>query len=147
MSMLDHKLEPKAVRRVEVITGPGGCRRFPDDEKARIIDEALVPGAVIDDEERAGPFVPIWALAYEDHPDPTMRPYKEPMTAERREGLIVSMAAATKRLFDDLAIERRLASSASSTYIRSTPKVGRNDPCPCGSGKKFKKCCGAAVIH
>jgi hypothetical protein len=26
---------------------------------------------------------------------------------------------------------------------RSAPKVGRNDPCPCGSGKKFKKCCGA----
>ena len=25
----------------------------------------------------------------------------------------------------------------------STPKVGRNDPCPCGSGKKYKKCCGA----
>ncbi|MBQ2707482.1 MAG: SEC-C domain-containing protein [Clostridia bacterium] len=23
-----------------------------------------------------------------------------------------------------------------------TPKVGRNDPCPCGSGKKYKKCCG-----
>lgn len=23
-------------------------------------------------------------------------------------------------------------------------KVGRNDPCPCGSGKKYKKCCGAA---
>jgi transposase len=45
--MFDHKLEPKAVRRIEVITGPGGRRRFPDDEKARIIDEALVPGAVI----------------------------------------------------------------------------------------------------
>jgi len=25
---------------------------------------------------------------------------------------------------------------------RPTPKVGRNDPCPCGSGKKYKKCCG-----
>ncbi|MDX2170261.1 MAG: SEC-C metal-binding domain-containing protein [Deltaproteobacteria bacterium] len=25
---------------------------------------------------------------------------------------------------------------------RAEPKVGRNDPCPCGSGKKFKKCCG-----
>ena len=24
---------------------------------------------------------------------------------------------------------------------REGPKVGRNDPCPCGSGKKFKKCC------
>ncbi|MFC1548372.1 preprotein translocase subunit SecA [Candidatus Omnitrophota bacterium] len=28
------------------------------------------------------------------------------------------------------------------TYKRETPKVGRNDPCPCGSGKKYKKCCG-----
>jgi len=26
--------------------------------------------------------------------------------------------------------------------VRSEPKVGRNDPCPCGSGKKYKKCCG-----
>jgi SEC-C motif domain protein len=29
------------------------------------------------------------------------------------------------------------------TSKRDQPKVGRNDPCPCGSGKKFKKCCGA----
>ena len=29
------------------------------------------------------------------------------------------------------------------TIRRETPKVGRNDPCPCGSGKKYKKCCGA----
>jgi SEC-C motif-containing protein len=26
---------------------------------------------------------------------------------------------------------------------RAAPKVGRNDPCPCGSGRKYKKCCGA----
>ena len=25
---------------------------------------------------------------------------------------------------------------------RDEPKVGRNDPCPCGSGRKYKKCCG-----
>lgn len=30
-----------------------------------------------------------------------------------------------------------------ATVVREAPKVGRNDPCPCGSGKKFKKCCGA----
>lgn len=31
---------------------------------------------------------------------------------------------------------------------RDSPKVGRNDPCPCGSGQKFKKCCGqAATLH
>jgi SEC-C motif domain protein len=28
------------------------------------------------------------------------------------------------------------------TEVRGHPKVGRNDPCPCGSGKKYKKCCG-----
>ena len=29
------------------------------------------------------------------------------------------------------------------TQRHAAPRVGRNDPCPCGSGKKFKKCCGA----
>ena len=29
-----------------------------------------------------------------------------------------------------------------AAYRREAPKVGRNDPCPCGSGKKYKKCCG-----
>jgi preprotein translocase subunit SecA len=28
-------------------------------------------------------------------------------------------------------------------YRRAEPKIGRNDPCPCGSGRKHKKCCGA----
>lgn len=28
------------------------------------------------------------------------------------------------------------------TVVRPGPKVGRNDPCPCGSGRKYKKCCG-----
>ncbi len=31
--------------------------------------------------------------------------------------------------------------------IDTTKKIGRNDPCPCGSGKKYKKCCGAAVLQ
>lgn len=33
-------------------------------------------------------------------------------------------------------------SHSGGTVVRDLPKVGRNDPCPCGSGKKFKKCCG-----
>jgi uncharacterized protein YecA (UPF0149 family) len=28
---------------------------------------------------------------------------------------------------------------------RTQPKAGRNDPCPCGSGRKYKKCCGVSV--
>jgi SEC-C motif-containing protein len=31
--------------------------------------------------------------------------------------------------------------AAADPFVRSSPKVGRNDPCPCGSGKKYKKCC------
>ena len=31
---------------------------------------------------------------------------------------------------------------ASKTVRRAAPKIGRNDPCPCGSGKKYKHCCG-----
>ncbi|MCQ2602175.1 MAG: SEC-C domain-containing protein, partial [Treponema sp.] len=29
-----------------------------------------------------------------------------------------------------------------TTVVREGAKIGRNDPCPCGSGKKYKKCCG-----
>lgn len=49
MSTLDHMLEPEAqvVRRVEVITGTGRRRRFSGDDKARIIEETLAPGAVV----------------------------------------------------------------------------------------------------
>ena len=34
-------------------------------------------------------------------------------------------------------------SGATRTPAKAQPRVGRNDPCPCGSGKKYKKCCGA----
>ncbi len=35
-----------------------------------------------------------------------------------------------------------IAQEKVQTFRRQNPRVGRNDPCPCGSGKKFKKCCG-----
>ena len=39
----------------------------------------------------------------------------------------------------------RLFPGKVETFRREAPKVGRNDPCPCGSGKKFKRCCGKAA--
>ena len=37
---------------------------------------------------------------------------------------------------------------AHTPFVRTGPKVGRNDPCPCGSGRKHKKCCGVSpVVH
>jgi preprotein translocase subunit SecA len=38
--------------------------------------------------------------------------------------------------------ETMLPQRHAAAAVRSTEKVGRNDPCPCGSGKKYKKCCG-----
>ncbi|HRD90601.1 MAG TPA: UPF0149 family protein [Accumulibacter sp.] len=38
-----------------------------------------------------------------------------------------------------------LAQRGTGTIRRQTPKVGRNDPCPCGSGRKYKRCCGPAT--
>jgi preprotein translocase subunit SecA len=46
---------------------------------------------------------------------------------------------------EDQAPERAAARAEDAqveTFVRETPKVGRNDPCPCGSGKKFKQCHG-----
>jgi transposase len=40
-------LEPETVHRLEVITGTGRRRRFSDDDKARIVEETLLPGAVV----------------------------------------------------------------------------------------------------
>jgi transposase len=47
-------LEPKtsSVRRLEVFTGTGRRRRFTDDDKARIVEETLAPGAVVSDVAR-----------------------------------------------------------------------------------------------
>lgn len=51
--MLDHMLEPsRPVRRLEVITGAGGRRRWSADEKARILEEAIAPGVVVSEVAR-----------------------------------------------------------------------------------------------
>jgi preprotein translocase subunit SecA len=58
-----------------------------------------------------------------------------------RRGLTVSAPAKTS---DDLrAGEGEDESKAAATSIESGEKLGRNDPCYCGSGKKYKKCHGA----
>jgi preprotein translocase subunit SecA len=46
------------------------------------------------------------------------------------------------RELDSLQMGRDESGGDTRTVKRDRPKVGRNDPCPCGSGKKFKKCCG-----
>ncbi|MGQ4877412.1 preprotein translocase subunit SecA [Billgrantia sp. LNSP4103-1] len=68
---------------------------------------------------------------------------------QRREALEREKAAAASR-HDALELAEGEAQSAPAAALaadsrpvrREGPKVGRNDPCPCGSGKKYKQCCG-----
>jgi uncharacterized protein len=106
--------------------------------------------ALLADQEHGGWLVPIFALATEHSPDPAMRPYKEPVSAERREKLIVGAAAGVTGIYQYFEAQRLVEGHLfdnTTTFHRVTPKIGRNDPCPCGSGKKFKQCCGRTTLH
>ena len=47
-----------------------------------------------------------------------------------------------KKIYSEEELKRLYKEQKESTTIRKEKKVGRNDPCPCGSGKKYTKCCG-----
>jgi len=61
---------------------------------------------------------------------------------QRREKGHLSDLAKGARSKDDLEAEEQLLADAEKVEpIKADAKPGRNDPCPCGSGKKYKKCC------
>ena len=107
------------------------------------------------DSEREGDLFMIPLMAGEA--DPAWP--KEPVTPMLEEEVLKSMAVGFLHSYRHFAAARgRLARGtydgpappgtpfSEEPYVRSAAKVGRNDPCPCGSGKKFKKCCGIAGV-
>lgn len=77
----------------------------------------------------------------------------EPLTPEQRDELLQSMTVGAARAYREFTdLRREFAQEFTEdteddefypeTYVRAEAKVGRNEPCPCGSGKKYKKCCG-----
>ncbi|MCB1129860.1 MAG: SEC-C domain-containing protein, partial [Verrucomicrobiae bacterium] len=78
--------------------------------------------------------------------------YRELRRKERAELIGTEEAASRRRLPKEERLEERLEHIRryearqrwieSRTPRRAAPAVGRNEPCPCGSGRKFKKCCG-----
>lgn len=65
-------------------------------------------------------------------------PNKEVRAENRKE----DFASSLNRAHNDQRKAREKAEADNIQVVRTTPKVGRNDPCPCGSGKKYKHCCG-----
>lgn len=90
---------------------------------------------------------PIYLLGADDISPEEEELTKTPEQREELSGQIPASVAWIYRFWQPYrraVAERAIAAS----FQREHPKVGRNDPCPCGSGKKFKKCCGsAAVLH
>ena len=105
---------------------------------------------LIHDEDKNGLILPILILAHENDPDPECRPLGKPMDTAQRQGVITMAAAAVMRMYDYFREEQApdWLTETDPSFVRRGRKIGRNEPCPCGSGKKFKRCCARAeVMH
>ena len=69
------------------------------------------------------------------------RMQREAAMAQQKE-LEMQHAAAGQFGEEESGQEQEKQKPAQQPFVRSVKKVGRNDPCPCGSGKKYKQCCG-----
>ncbi len=98
------------------------------------------------DDEQAGCVIPIFMLHYEHDPDPELRP--EPISPDLREDVIGHISAGLLVAYRYFRGRRQAGVNASPSETRRiASRVGRNDPCACGSGRKYKKCCGGATVN
>ena len=101
---------------------------------------------LLDDDEQGGCMIPMLMLYHEHDEDPSLRP--NPIAPEQREKIIASMAVGLGEAYRYFLQRREQDGTTRRPQPRRTQsKIGRNDPCPCGSGKKYKRCCGGATIH
>jgi uncharacterized protein len=97
-----------------------------DPEAARMLDDALGAIVAVAEDDNAPPAV---SLVAEDGP---------PSVSEQR---LQAFDTAIWAVYDLRQLWRSLGPRLET--VRKAPEPGRNDPCPCGSGKKYKKCHGA----
>jgi len=101
----------------------GWNRIFQDDDEAMLLSIPIVAGEVD----------PEWP--------------KELLTPEKSDEILQRMLAGAARAYryfkEDRINHARATAHRAEPYERAGPKIGRNDPCPCGSGKKYKRCCGS----
>jgi len=101
---------------------------------------------LLDSDEDIGIILPMMILAHEHDPDPKMR--SPAIQAQKREDLLQQMIAGLTNIYRYFEPQRRLASNPNFPNVntplrREGPKIGRNEMCPCGTGRKYKHCCGA----
>lgn len=101
------------------------------------------------DDNEFGKMIPILALFHEHDSDPEMRSYAGPVSTELREKLLAGLSTSVMGIYRHLAPARQMNANARIAKAGSVQHsmTGRNELCPCGSGKKYKCCCGNATIH
>jgi len=109
-----------------VETWPDDWQPPRDAEAARMLDTAL--GAIV-------------ALADDDKGTPTVSMFAEDGPPSVSEARLDDFGAAIWAVYDLRQLWKSLGPRVES--VRKAAEPGRNDPCPCGSGKKYKKCHGA----
>ncbi len=84
----------------------------------------------------------IVALTEDDEDEPTLSALSEDGPPSVSEARLNTYGEALWAVYDLREIWRSIGARVET--VRKAPEPGRNDPCPCGSGKKYKKCHGAA---
>lgn len=110
-----------------------------DEELAKIEDLATRPVH----QRSAEPLVAAQPQIYAKLGELLEEDVREAVITEEIAGLILRPTQVVIEAFD-AAIEGRRPGERRGPLVRETPKVGRNEPCPCGSGQKYKRCHGAA---
>ncbi|MDR1235776.1 MAG: UPF0149 family protein [Holosporaceae bacterium] len=95
------------------------------------------------DEDESMAFMPFFMLAFGGNELPKDMPplFDEEITLKMREELVDTLP------FCVIFIYSRFSNSDGISQPIGEGKIDQNDPCPCGSGKKYKKCCSDKIIH
>ncbi len=93
---------------------------------------------MIEDEKESRPLIPILGLAGSENESPLLAGGSEKLAKLRADA--TDMVPSCIATIDAYWKARRRAEATTELRAR---KPGRNDPCPCGSGRKYKRCCGA----
>ena len=137
---LDPVIFPLVDDNDEVITSEEGIEALEPWSTGFLSGIQLWPEDIVTSEEIAFAMTPIMrnlsAESFEDAEEAAAfiaryREGKQPKNLEEALYELVKAVFDVKQLIDP-----------NKPIVRETPRVGRNEPCPCGSGKKYKQCCG-----
>lgn len=96
------------------------------------------------DEDESMAFMPIFMLAFGNEEFEGLPPlFEEEITPEMRKDLANNLHVSAMFLY----LRFNASARANASMPTRSTKIGRNDPCSCGSGKKYKKCCLNKAIH